>query len=116
MNDLLLSLRVLGVGALLLLSATGCSDDTTSTGVANGCAVWQPDASAGPTVICDIAWSCESDSAAYGIQCTYNDGNYNCTCMTEGSAGKTFVVNQFTCDTTNAMPAANAGCGWTLTP
>jgi hypothetical protein len=102
------------VGSVLL--AAGCSSTTGgSTGSMLGCDVVQPDGGV-PAADCIVAWTCNTETDNYLLACSINGSNYACTCYADGLTGRTFNVNPFPCDGTDALPAANTGCGWNIMP
>lgn len=98
--------------ASIFLLVPGCLTADT-TGSYEGCIAITP-ATTDPSVVCDIGWACDGDSAHYSLTCSYQAGNYACTCRNEGVVSKEFAVNPFTCDAQGALPAARSACGWPL--
>lgn len=89
--------------------------DTTTDGF-DTCTVVPPD---GGTVgssdlACDVAWSCNGDGTHYELACTFQSGDFACTCYADGAATKNFSVNAFTCDSNGALPSAQSACGWNI--
>jgi hypothetical protein len=64
---------------------------------------------------CAIAWSCNSDSQHFQIECTRANGdNYSCICSTDTtSIAKTVVVNAFICTGPMSLPAFSV-CGYDI--
>ncbi|MFT3771975.1 MAG: hypothetical protein QM820_41745 [Minicystis sp.] len=107
-----IALLSLFVGALALAFSACLS---AGGGAYDSCVVVMPDGGISGDVVCDIGWSCNDDGAHYSLACSYQNGNYSCTCYDEGAAFKNFTVNPFTCDSSGALPAATSACGWPIT-
>jgi len=96
------------------LAILGCSSPTTD-GTLNSCTSVTPDGGVAPAgSVCDVAWTCNNEISHFEMACSFENGNFLCTCFTEGVATTNFMVNVFTCDAINAIPAATSGCQWTI--
>jgi hypothetical protein len=78
------------------------------------CTFVPPDGGTNPDLACDVGWSCNGDGTHYEIACTFQEGDFACTCYADGAATKNFSVNAFTCDSNGALPSAQSACGWTI--
>jgi hypothetical protein len=109
-----MSKTIVAVVAAVVLGG-GCSSSSATT--PTGCVSFTPDGGTGSLVglSCAIAWSCNSDSQHYALECNRaQEDNYSCVCSTDTSSiAKTIVVNAFICEGPNSLPAFSA-CGYDL--
>lgn len=101
----------------LFLAAVSIAPIACSDPGGNGydsCTVVAPAAGTNPDVACDIGWSCNGDGTYYEIACSFQSGDFACTCYADGAATKSFSVNAFTCDGNGALPSAQSACGWNI--
>ena len=101
--------------ALMAVAALTCAGCASPTATPTACVALYPDAGAGVGVVCEIGWSCSSDTEHFQILCTESGANYSCTCTTDTTtAVSVVVVNPFKCDGPGAQPAAIGGCRWDI--
>jgi hypothetical protein len=106
--------KLLAILPLLALPLLACTS-TAGDGTLNSCTPVTPDGGTAPEgAVCDVAWSCANDTQHFEMACTFENGSFLCTCYTEGVAAASFPVNVFSCDNTNAIPAATTGCQWMI--
>jgi len=106
--------KLVSLVSILVMSQLACS--TTGEGSFDACVVAIPDGgSPNSTVACAVGWSCGGGTSTYELQCTFQAGDFACSCVIDGAATKNFTVNAFSCDGDGALPAAQSACGWPIT-
>jgi hypothetical protein len=101
------------LGAALLALGAGCG---TSSVTPTNCVAAELDGGTANDVVCNLGWSCNSNTEHYEILCTAaTGGNEACTCTSDQTVlSSAITINSFVCQGMTALPVVNACGHWQL--